>query len=357
MAHILKGMPYATDYLLCQDGRDFSKGTFNHTELHNDSVRLQASPHTHHLFKHGDYVSAPIKCPFQFNEILPSWNITMFPECGFRIDLRVSNDARAWSPWLYLGSEGIFPEGSNEKKIRSHGDIKVDIDYIIMESTARYCQYRVIMHSATGATSPTLEAFSLSFTNSTGDKNLWEIHMRLEDVPTSTIICSDLPVPYLSQLDVRENISNTVCCPTCVAMILAYYGRSVSLHEAIEANFDPEYKLWGIWPKTSQTLWRYGLRSHIRRFRNFHQVSDILKSGIPVIASIQVAKGELLSAPYYSESSGHIIVIRGIAKNSNILVNDPFARNAEEGSRPYSREEIQKIWLDKGGVGIIAYPK
>jgi hypothetical protein len=36
-----------------------------------------------------------------------------------------------------------------------------------------------------------------------------------------------------------------------------------------------------------------------------------------------------------------------------VLVNDPAAANAQAGQLAYSREDLDRVWLQKGGVAYV----
>ncbi len=356
MPHQLKGVQYATDLLERIDDKTFDRGTLNGTEKSTGGIRLERNEVTLRFAKKGTYTSPVFRNKFPFNELLPSWNVTLPGETGFRIDLRLSNNGKQWSPWLYLGSDGITESTEKDDKITSHDDILVDVDYILMDNTKWFTQFRVSLFSKNGHDSSILHHITLSYSNSMKDMAIWEQYADSRDDLTSVPASICLNVPYISQLTAPEDIKLATCCAASVAMVLNYWGRKISFEEVIEVNYDTEYKIYGNWPKTAQTLWRYGLHSCVRRYRNFQQVYDTLKKGIPIIASLQVKKGELTSAAIYTETKGHILVIHGMDRRGNILVCDPWANNEKEGKRPYKKSEMQAIWLDKGGVGIIGAP-
>lgn len=356
MGHKLKGAPYAVDFLLQFQNTDFTKGTFEDTEFSEGVVHLLHNPKNQKFIKRGIFLSPVIEARFPFNELLPSWNFTLPAGCGFRIDFRLSTDNKQWTPWLFLGRDGYIPRKEAKNKIIKHNDIEVDIDYLLPKPPQQYFQFKISFYCKNGKASPLLHLFSISYSNSLEDKKLWEKFAKEDDTLTTPVAPVKLQVPYFSQLNAKKKLRYETCCPTCAAMIVNYFGKKIPMNEVIDANLDKEYKIYGVWPKTAQTLWKYSLRSYVRRFRNFNQIYEVLRSGLPIMASIQVPEGALTSAAIYNQTDDHLILLRGMTSNGDLFVNDPYANNESEGCRVYTQQEIQKTWLDRGGVGIIGEP-
>ncbi|MCX7765263.1 MAG: C39 family peptidase [Candidatus Sumerlaeia bacterium] len=354
MAHKLKGKQYAIDFLMQFEGTDFKNGTFEDTQFSGEAVQLKFSKKSKKFSTFGTYYSPIIKARFPFNELLPSWNVTLPESCGFKVEFRLSRDGKHWTPWLFLGGDGYVPNIELVEKNQQYEDIEVDVDYLLMQSPQNYFQFRISLYSKTGKATPELYLLSISYSNSLQDKQLWEQFTTHNDNFTTPVTPVQLEVPFFSQLSARKKLRGETCCPTCATMVLNYYGKKLTLNKVISANLDPVYGIYGNWPKTTQTLWKFGLRSYVRRFRNFNQVYEVLQKGTPIIASIQAQEGEISSAALYTRTDGHLILIRGMTTNGDLFVNDPYAHNEEEGCRIYKQEEIQRVWLDKGGVGIIA---
>ena len=70
-------------------------------------------------------------------------------------------------------------------------------------------------------------------------------------------------------------------------------------------------------------------------------------ASMPIVASIKSKPGELAGAPY-SETDGHLIVLRGYDSDGNFLVNDPAGSDAGKGQLVYARRDIATVWLTNG---------
>jgi hypothetical protein len=159
-------------------------------------------------------------------------------------------------------------------------------------------------------------------------------------------------VPYRSQMDVEdEALRHQVCCPTCVAMVMEQHGIKERTLAVCSATYNSRFNMHGIWPNASQAAFQYGCRAWVDRFRTFDAVRDYLESGRAIIASIRVDEGQLRGAKY-PRSSGHLIVITGLKKNK-VLVNDPYSAGARGAEIEYEMSDLEKVWLDRGGVAIL----
>jgi hypothetical protein len=111
--------------------------------------------------------------------------------------------------------------------------------------------------------------------------------------------------------------------------------------------------MFGNWNRAVQRAGSLGLDAWLTRFRNWDQVKVQIAQNQPVIASIKFKKGEFPSA-LYSETAGHLIVIRGFTKSGDIIVNDPASRAKGDGV-VYKADELAKAWFGNGGVGYIIH--
>ncbi len=345
---MLKKCDYAVDYLLIDDSLSkWIKGNFIKTQLVKNKgylIELNKS-------RRGEYVSRVIKTKFPVNEIVPSYNIKYSEGCGFSIRLRISSDNKKWSPWFYLGKSGKVND--NSKKILENSWGKVIVDYLVLAENkfANYIQYKITFFSNKSDAIPSMSLFAISYSNSTSDKKLYtkfrkKVKIKKKDWNKK------LPVPFRSQLQEDKKYRWYVCSPTCVSMLLEYYGIKEKTRKVVKKAYDDEYKIYGIWPKAINTAVQYGLKGWLQRFRNWDDVKYQISINQPVIASIKFKKGVLSNAPI-PRSRGHIIVITGFDKNGDVYVNDPVGKTEAKGMLVYKAEELAKTWFDYGGVGYI----
>ncbi|HTO12919.1 MAG TPA: C39 family peptidase [Candidatus Binatia bacterium] len=163
-----------------------------------------------------------------------------------------------------------------------------------------------------------------------------------------------LAVPALSQMETDAAIARRICSPACVAMVLDFWRRPVAPAALAAEMFHPGTDLYGVWPAAVLAAGRRGIAGYLLRFPDWSAAAWCLEQGLPVIASIRYAAGELSNAAI-AETSGHLIVLAGI-DHDHALVNDPAAATAGTVPRRYEIAELSRVWLDRTGVGYVLFP-
>jgi hypothetical protein len=172
-------------------------------------------------------------------------------------------------------------------------------------------------------------------------------------VPTPDA-CTTIPVPPLSQLEEDIQLGRRVCSPTSVAMVLRHWGRQVSVSELAAEMYHPARDLYGVWLCAIQAAARRGILGYLLRFPDWSSAAWCLERGLPVVASVRYAEGEVTGAAI-AQTSGHLLVLTG-AEDRDVLVNDPAASTRAEVARRYRLDEITRAWLGRSGVGYVFCP-
>lgn len=271
-------------------------------------------------------VTDPIDPGQTFDDAIPSWNV----RGDFRALIRVRRCASgAWSDWHSIGSWGDAPPAP-----RIHDGVNVDIDRL-------------------RAAEP-LSAVQLAFDS----LNLVSVDRvsvcvgtgRVHDAPPTSLTAVRLDVPARSQHDAPENIARRICSPTCVAMVLAYFGIDVPTERVADACFDAEHDVYGNWNRAIQTAYSFGVSGSVQRFATWEAPSALLHAGRPIVASIAFESGALPGAPL-PRTDGHLVVIRGVDGDA-ILVNDPAAPRDAVSTR-YPLDALGRAWFGHGGVAYV----
>jgi hypothetical protein len=303
----------------------------------------------------GWYVSEPQRPGFGFQDILPSWNIALDERTqGYRIHLRVADEAGRWSPWFYFGSAGTMLDPKPARRVmRSAGWGEVDVDHLRLSKPAAAYQYRVSLENRRSrGQAPALLRFSVCASDRGGDEARWKAAEAAKP-PLGDDWLTTLPVPYRSQRWIADRrTAGSICCPTCIAMVLEGSGVSLPTLQVAGEAFDAENGIYGNWPRAAQLVVKHGLESYVTRFRRDEDVKRMIARGLPVVASIRARKGELTRARY-DRTAGHLILIRGFTRDGDYIVNDPYSEGPEGEESVYPREDIRRVWFDKGGAGIV----
>jgi hypothetical protein len=163
-----------------------------------------------------------------------------------------------------------------------------------------------------------------------------------------------IAVPARSQMDAEAAIASRVCSPTCVAMLLDFWRRPVTFEALVAEMLHPGLDLYGVWPAAIRAAGRRGLVGYLLRFPDWSSAAWCLGRGLPIIASIRYAAGELTGAAT-AKTPGHLIVLTGW-DGDEVLVNDPAAPSASQAPRRYRLDELERVWLDRTGMGFVIFP-
>lgn len=300
------------------------------------------------------FVSNVVRCKYPALEFLPSWNILLpKPTQVFHVYMRFyRRDTAAPSPWFFVGESGDRRHKPLSGKTTRWG--KTHIDYVELFAPADAFQVRVDLILPEKVTDYSTEGPVIQrlFVHYSGQRSS-TVGARAVTAQRQKLGKKHIRVPYRSQLDVeREELRNSVCCPTSLAMVLEFYGINRPTLEICDAVYNERYDMYGIWPQVSQVASQHGLRSWITRFRSHEEVRQYLRQGFPIIASIRVGEKELRNARY-PKSNGHIIVIIGYDAKGDYIINDPYSAGPGGAEIRYFAEDMEKVWLDKGGVAVL----
>jgi len=162
-----------------------------------------------------------------------------------------------------------------------------------------------------------------------------------------------LDVPALSQLEADAALGPRICSPTSVAMVLGYWGRAVAPAPLAAEILHGGLDIYGVWPAAVRAAAARGVAGYLLRFPDWATARWCLERGIPIVASVRYAAGELTGAAV-AATPGHLLVVVGIDGDS-VLVNDPASPTAAGVPRRYRADEFGRVWLGRGGVGYVLF--
>jgi hypothetical protein len=260
-----------------------------------------------------------------------------------RLELSVRADG-SWSPWsagVSLGPAVFTPLPANDA-------LDVDVDVIRARAAADAVRVRARLR-APEAAAVLAAPWMLALSGSTGGPAI----TPASDGPGAGEGGVRLAVPALSQMDAEAALAPRICSPTCVAMVLDFWGRPARLDALAAEIFHPGVDLYGVWPAAIVAAGRRGLAGYLLRFPDWAAARWCLGRGLPIIVSVRYAAGELTGAAA-AQTPGHLMVLTGWEGDA-ALVNDPAAP-APTVARRYRLDELRRVWLERSGVGYVLFP-
>jgi Peptidase_C39 like family len=254
------------------------------------------------------------------------------------LSVRVSGSWSAWTAGVGLGPAS-FPA------LSPADGLDADIDVFRSRAPVEAARVRFRVRGAE-ATAVLAMPWMLALSASDGSP------VRADAAPAEPGVRLD--VPARSQMEADPEIARRICSPTCVAMVLDFWRRPVRLDALAADMFNPAADLYGVWPAAIAAAGRRGLAGYVLRFPDWASASWCLRRGLPIIASVRYAAGELTDAAV-SQTPGHLLTLTG-SERDEVLVNDPGAPAAASVARRYRLDELARVWLERTGVGYVIFP-
>lgn len=295
------------------------------------------------------YMSPVQVAPFPFRVALPSWNGYAPQGAGFRIALRARAPGATWTPWLEVGSWGpTLPSRTN--LATSSPAARVDIDTLVLKTPAREYQWRVDLAREETHASPQLRRLSICLTGSTSAAALawFKARAAMPHMPEGALA---IPAPFRGQLTSNPALTGRICSPCTVASALGAYGIEIPTEDVAERLYDAEHDMYGVWPRAIQGAADYGVDGYVTRLRSFGELRAHLAAGRVVGASIKFKAGTLKNPPYPS-TNGHLILIRGITAQGDVITNDSYRAKDGDG-KVWNRDDLARAWFGSGGVAYV----
>lgn len=257
---------------------------------------------------------------------------------SFRFELSAAIGAR-WSTWI--GAASIGP--AEFASIATRGDgLEAQIDLWRAETAVESVRLRLRLPADDAAV--VLAA-------------PWLVTLSACDLaplePALARGATRLAVPALSQMALGGPLASRICSPVSVGMVLTYWRARPDVPELAADMFHPALDIYGVWPAAIRAAGRRGVLGYLLRFPDWASAAWCLDRGLPLVASVRYAAGELRDAAI-AETAGHLLVLTGYAEGE-VLVNDPAAADPAAVPRRYPIEQIVRVWLERAGVGYVLF--
>ena len=287
---------------------------------------------------------------FPFDEAVYSWNIRIPEGEGFRLYIRLSFPYKI-SPWLYAGYWGkVKPRGEFIENTFEAGELQQD--HILLKEKARSFQFRVASEGDKALS--VLPSLHLVYTdNSPGVEK--PLEQKSQKKSLKGIV---LDLPFRAQRDSKGQYIPETCQSTALSAAMEYFGKKINLEDIVKWTRDPEYEMYGLWPRTLCAAAQFGFTSYIDRFRNWDDVKSALAENKVVLASITMPENDEYLDPPYPRMSGHIVALNGVTDDGRVIVTDSALSKDKRGYRlQWLVPDFEKIWMrNKNGLGMVICP-
>lgn len=274
---------------------------------------------------------------FGARHLVPSFSLLDSGPCSFRFELSALTGG-TWTPWVATATIGPAVFGDDGALTDA---LVPSIDMYTTPRPVERARLRVRVRPARALAGDWIMALSAS-------------DQAVPPVEPDSHGATRLGVPALSQMEEAARNRERICSPTCVAMVLEFWGRRVSVPALAAEVFHAGLDLYGVWPAAIHAAARRGVAGYLLRFPDWASASWCLGRGLPIIASVRFEPGELRGAPL-AGTAGHLVVVVG-AEGDGVLVNDPAGPSRRDVPRRYLRQEFRRVWLERGGVGYVLFP-
>jgi Peptidase_C39 like family len=287
--------------------------------------------------------------PTSFDTAIVSWNVQTPTGSSVLLEARARFGSR-WSQYYRVGTwstDPALPRTSFDGEKDADG--RVSTDTLILTRLAQAVQIRVTL-SSTGKTPPVLTGLAVIASDSKrhdapdaspSDQSAWGL---------------ELFVPMRSQM-IYPDGGEVWCSPTSITMLLEYWstklGRNLAqtVPQTAKAVWDDAYDGAGNWPFNTAYAASRGVRAYVHRLSGWREAEAFIAKGVPLALSIAWDSGELDGA-HLPKSNGHLVVLRGFAKNGDPIINDPAAKSDATVRTVYKRAQLERAWVGHSG-GVV----
>lgn len=301
----------------------------------------------------GVWLTPATRTELPFDELIYYWKVRLPRDEGFRLYLQVGFGGGDESPWLYAGYWGVVElagERSNPRFDRG----EIDQDHLKLKGKAVRFRFKVVE----GGNKPLTVLPDLGVITTSnipgGHKDAETAKPRQSSDATTRV----LAIPLRKQEDSAGNRLPDRCQSAALASALQYFGTTVPLEQIICHNTDPEYRAFGIWPRTINAAVELGFDAYLDRFRDWDSVRAAVANNKVILCSITMPAGGNYLAPPYPKMSGHIVALNGVTLDGRVIVTDSALSAKNEGERlQWLLPDFEKVWMqNKGGVGMVICP-
>jgi len=268
-----------------------------------------------------------------FDHLVMFWNGETHGKSYFNLKLRVRFAGESWEPWVTWAKwgSGIASKTTSPEREK----FKIVIDTLISRERCEAFELAVEGVSDSEGNKPIMHFIGATF---------WADG---ENVPSiNSEWTGEIEVPPRSQMTQLSPDRRVICSPTCLGMVMDFFGKDIPTLEVAEGVYDHGPGIYGNWSFNIAYACSVGFPAVLHKLNGIGEAREWLAAGTPLIASIAYKEGELKGAPQ-KKSNGHLVVITGFMEKEGkefVITNDPAAPDEKTVRRLYHREEFEKAW-------------
>lgn len=280
-----------------------------------------------------------IESPFYFDELICSVSAVIHSDNILETKIKIGTKEY---------SCGKFSEYNSESYSAEDEKAKVDVDVIDFKEKINKFSVKINLTNNASSTD-TIRLINFVLT----DRALKYDKEKATQLTNPNKV--NLKIKQISQMAQQVDYFQDICSPTSVSMVLDYYGIKEDPVSVARKVIDNSNNIYGNWIFNTSYVSRNGLYSIIVRLNSLSELYEYLEKKIPIIASITFGPDELKNSPI-KKSKGHLVVIKGMDENGNVIVNDPAASDNSKVEIKYLKDEFANAWLNnKFGTAYLIF--
>ncbi|HLN75604.1 MAG TPA: C39 family peptidase [Nocardioidaceae bacterium] len=332
-------------------------------------TRTYDDPHGYRTKRYdfGRWIS-PWRSPgYAFDQLIPSWDATTPGDSWVQIQVRGRSESGRLSKWYTMANWAAGDRRFHRTSLGAQADdlAQVDVDTLKTKYSMGFTSWQMsitLLRKDGTTVTPTVDT----------------VGAMTSHLPAVTRVRTSRPgvasgirlrLPRYSQMihegdyPQYDGGGEAWCSPTSVSMVLGYDRRLPSdraiawvpaghpdrwVDHAARSQYDYGFEGAGNWSFSAAYAATHADSAFVTRLRNLREAERFIKAGIPLVASVKFAKGQLTGAPIGS-TNGHLLVIVGFTADGDVVVNDPAAPRSRTVVRTYDRGQFENAWIPKSG--------
>jgi hypothetical protein len=323
----------------------------------------------------GTWISPGVEPGFGFTRLVASWNADTPAESRLRVEVQATTAVGATTDWYTLAVWAAEDHAVRRTSVRNQEDAlgRIDTDTLFARADpfTSYALRLTLERAAAEDPTPGVRLLGAQVSNTTfSPSSPTSLPRGAEGI--------ELAVPaYSQEVHARQypqygGGGEAWCSPTSTEMVIEYWQRGPtasdiawvnpsfadpSVVHAARSTYDAAYRGTGNWPFNTAYAARFGLEAFVTQLRSLGEAEQIVRAGIPLVASIKSNPRELDGFLFEGGTSGHLVVIVGFDGAGNPIVNDPAAWTNATVRRVYDRAQFERVWQrGSGGTVYVIHP-